>query len=456
MSGARSAVISPEKLPHNLSVAALDRRLGLRRRAREDGARDQPPSSANELSPAEQAVLDALAPEYASLAGARETARLEAERRLRALAPSLQEFSTPAAEARLLLRQAAGRVAGDWRAASERAAEARREIQAFKAEHALRRPAIYPASPVLQAGLLLLAAVFESMFSAALFAEDDARGLLGGAVIAMGLSGANVTLGFLTGYLGLRYLQHRRPPLKCAGAMAFGAFTLLALMLNLYAADWRDRLAAAAGAIGADSDASFHLWTLLQLDSPQAIILLMLGAGVWMFAALKGYSGFDDPYPDYGKIDRAAASAAAEFSEVRAEARSQLENPINDARGALTGRLEQARAEFDVMAKAFDSAASRLESLNARIRALDTLAADAIELYRRENRASRTTPAPPYFDAAPRPAGAREDTLAYASSLIDDARTRLADAQRSAAEALSGLLADLEQAVAQLESGAPQ
>ncbi len=95
------------------------------------------------------------------------------------------------------------------------------------------------------------------------------------------------------------------------GALAFAALTALALMLNLFAADWRDQLAALAGrVVERSSDASFHLWSLLQLDTPQAIILLMLGAGVWVFAALKGYSGFDDPYPDYGKMDRAASDAA--------------------------------------------------------------------------------------------------------------------------------------------------
>src|SRR5262249_38496790 len=150
--------------------------------------------------------------------------------------------------------------------------------------------------------LLLCAALFEAMFSAALFAEDDARGLLGGAITAVGLSGANVTLGFLAGFLGLRYLQHARWPVKSVGFIAFAALSFLALMLNLFAADWRDRLASQSGAplIDTSGDPNFHLWSLLQLQSPQAIILLMLGAGVWVFAVLKGYSGFDDPYPDYG------------------------------------------------------------------------------------------------------------------------------------------------------------
>src|SRR5690606_17077925 len=108
------------------------------------------------------------------------------------------------------------------------------------------------------------------------------------------------------------------------------------------------------------SDASFHLWSLLALDSPQAIILLMLGAGVWVFAALKGYSGFDDPYPDFGKMDRTAKAATEALSDFRADARLELEAPINAAKAALSARLEKMRAEFEAMNKAFDAAAVKM------------------------------------------------------------------------------------------------
>src|SRR5690606_28144658 len=161
---------------------------------------------------------------------ARQEAKAEAERRLRALAPTPQDFSGPALDARLGLKQAAGRLAHDWREAAARAAQARADVDAFKREHGLRRAAVYPRSTLLQAGLLFCAALFGALFSAALFAEDDARGLLGGAITAIGLSGANVTLGYLAGFLGLRYLQHAQPPIKAAGAAAFAMLTLLALM----------------------------------------------------------------------------------------------------------------------------------------------------------------------------------------------------------------------------------
>lgn len=355
----------------------------------------------------------------------------------------------------MALKQTAGRLAHDWAEAAARGAQGRRDLDAFKQANQLRRAAVYPRSTLLQSGLLFCAAVFEALFSAALFAEDDARGLLGGAITAIGLSGANVTLGYLAGFLGLRYLQHVRMPMKAMGALAFAALTALALMLNLFAADWRDQLAEAAGRqVDLGSDASFHLWSLLQLESPQSIILLMLGAGVWVFAALKGYSGFDDPYPDYGKMDRAARDAGEGLSDFRADARLELEAPVNAARQALAARTEKMRAEYEAMKKAFDAAGAKMTALDAKARALDQAAADAIHLYRQENTTLRTAPAPAYFGTAPPAAGPALDALGGAAAMIDDARARLAEAQTQSARALEELLAELEAATKQLDQGA--
>lgn len=450
---AERAVAKP---PQGLSASALDKKLGIRKRAREDAARNLPRQDADDLSEAEKAVIAAVASERAKVDQARTDANADAERRVRTLAPAPQDFAAPALDARLALRQTAGRLAHDWDEASKRAAEAREELEGFKRAHELRRAAVYPRSTLLQSGLLFCAAVFEALFSAALFAEDDERGLLGGAITAIGLSGANVTLGFIAGFLGLRYLQHRQLPMKAMGAAAFAFVGGLALMLNLFAADWRDQMAALSGRqLDMGSDASFHLWSLLALDSPQAIILLMLGAGVWVFSALKGYSGFDDPYPDFGKMDRAAKAASEALSDFRADARLELEAPINGAKAALLARMEKMRAEFEAMKKAFDAASAKMETLDAKARALDDAAASAVHLYRQENAAARTSPAPAYFSNAPPAAGPALDALGGAAAMIDDARARLAEAQSQSARALEELLVELEETTNRQTSGGP-
>jgi len=172
----------------------------------------------------------------------------------------------------------------------------------------------------------------------------------------------------------------------------------------------------------------------------------MLGDGVWVFSALKGYSGFDDPYPDYGKMDRATTAAAETLSDFRADARLELEGPINGAKAALSARIEKMRAEFQAMSKAFDAAAAKMETLDAKARALDDAAAGAIHLYRQENASARTAPSPSYFSSTPPAAGPALDALGGAAAMIDDARARLADAQAQSARSLEELLAELDEA----------
>lgn len=452
MDGGRARAKSAQAIGAGFSAAALDKRLGLRRRAREDASQNLPRGDAQTLSPTETAIVEIVAAEREQVDRARLDTKNEAQRRLRMLAPTPQDFSGPVLEARLALKQAAGRLSHDWQAASSRSKQARADLESFKRINQLRRSAVYPDSSLMQAGLLLCAALFESLFSAALFAEE-LDGLLGGAVVAIGLSGANVALGFLSGYLSLRYLQHVRTPVKAAGALAFGSLGLLALMLNLFAADWRDRLAAASGVRVEGSDADFHLWSLLSLDSPQAIILLMLGAGVWAFSSLKGYSGFDDPYPDYGKMDRAAALAAEDLSEFRNAARETLEAPIEAAKAALAARTAKLQAEFEAMNKAFDAAAQKLGALDDQARALDGAVAAAVQLYRQENAAARGSPAPAYFGAPPPHAGPALDPLAQCAAMIDEARTTLADAHAKSAQALDALVQELEGAAKHLDHG---
>ena len=111
------------------------------------------------------------------------------------------------------------------------------------------------------------------------------------------------------------------------------------------------------------------------------------------------------------------------------------------------------RAEFEAMSKAFDAASLKMEALDAKARGLDQSAADAVHLYRQENAAMRTTPAPAYFGAPPPAAGPALDALSAAAALIDDARARLAEAQTQSAAALEGLLTELDHATARLDAG---
>jgi hypothetical protein len=108
------------------------------------------------------------------------------------------------------------------------------------------------------------------------------------------------------------------------------------------------------------------------------------------------------------------------------------------------------RAELEAMSKAFDAAALRMETLDARARALDEAAATAVHAYRQENAAARTGAAPAYFGTPPPAAGPALDALSGCAAMIDDSRQRLAEAQTQSVQALEGLVRELNEATRRL------
>jgi len=414
------------------------------RRGAEDGARNEPPPHAEGASAFERDIADAHAAQHNGFAARRAAAATEALRALRAESHA-PDLAGVAAEAKLTLRQIEARFAPEAAPARERAARARADLEGFRRAHGLRRGAVYPTSTLLQSAQLALAALFEAAFSATLFAEEAEQGLLGGAAIAVGLSGANVTLGFLGGFLGLRYLQHVSLAARLAGGAALATSFALGLALNWFAAQWRQ------AALGAEQDLyAPGRFDLLGLTEPQSVILLMLGGGVWVFAALKGYSGFDDPYPDYGKMDRAARDADEAVAAVREETREALEEAVAPARAALNATLDALRAAARERSALYDAAADAIATVDAEARQADRHAAAAVQAYRAANRAARSTPAPPGFDRPLLASPSEGDPLDAVAAALEAAQQRDAAAQAQAVAQLEALAADVEAIAARL------
>jgi len=429
-------------------IEALERRLHVRRRARRDGQLDQPTSDSQSPSETECDIAAAINAELEQVQASEEQVLQALERDLRRSAPVGVNLGAVFLEAEAELRQVESQLGRPFRALREVNARTQSQLAAFRETHGLHRPAAYPVSAVFQAALLAMAAAFEAMFSATLFANASEAGLLGGAAVALGLSGANVALGFLGGFLGLRYLQHRRPPWKLTGAACLAAAVAAALGLNAFAALWRER-AEALRPIELAERAE-----LLGLTQPEAVILLMLGLAVWVFSALKGYSGFDDPYPDFGKFDRAARRAAEALEEGREDLREALQEPMTKARERAEGEVARQRDAVRGMRAAYEQAADRLLDLSARARRLAESGEALLRLYRHENQAARRTPPPPAFASPHCFAALREDPLARAADLLRDAERVLEAAQDAAAAGLHRLVETLHGVAERLEGEA--
>lgn len=453
-----------------------ERRLRVRQRARD-------PNDADALEADIKAQIGA---DRARLLAERQTQADALETALRRAALPALDIETVRLEAQMGLMRTEGRVAAQVQAAQRASARAQGDLEGFRRRNDLRRPAAYPRSALMAIALLLVAALFESLFSASIFAAGSELGLLGGATIAIGLSGANVALGFLAGYLGLRYGGAREPARRAFGIACFLAAMTAAIALNVFAAGTREgmhaqataqaRLAAepkiaqayetcrARAERAADEGVARRMRTaceraaaarraaidpepsarVLSFATPEAVILLMLGGAVWVFASLKGYSGVDDPYPDYGKFARLAQRLEDDHAERRETARTALEEPVAEANAAIAARLGAVSEALARRRAAFDEGAARLSALDARLRRLDEMEQRLLAQARR--------------DAAPFPAdpGWRSygDALAGAGDLIAAGERAAADAQAAAAQTLNALGAALEAATRRLD-GAP-
>ncbi|MEL6752960.1 MAG: hypothetical protein AAFO57_02950, partial [Pseudomonadota bacterium] len=88
--------------------------------------------------------------------------------------------------------------------------------------------------------ILMAVLLLEGCFNALLFKDAQSSGLLGGLMVAFGVSAVNVLFGVTAGYFGLRYLNHPRMPFKVMGGVVAGIFILAGIFLNFFVAHFRD------------------------------------------------------------------------------------------------------------------------------------------------------------------------------------------------------------------------
>ena len=78
--------------------------------------------------------------------------------------------------------------------------------------------------------------ILEGGFNALLFKDAQANGLMGGLMIAFGVSAVNVVFGVIAGFFGLRYLNHPALPAKIMGGAIAMIFILAGIFLNFFVA----------------------------------------------------------------------------------------------------------------------------------------------------------------------------------------------------------------------------
>ncbi len=215
------------------------------------------------------------------------------------------------------------------------------ELQAFKERHG---DAIGKRTPDIKKNveqaiaILVFIMLVEGAFNALLFKDAQSAGLLGGLLVAFGVSAVNVLFGVTAGFFGLRYLNHPAMPAKVAGGVLAGACILFGIFLNFFIAHFRD--AVEIGLVTAEAEgrlAEFSMFeiapgavisgmfpNIFGLDSFVALALLILGLTVFSLAVYEGYDRISDPYPGYGRVWRKERKAYERRQQLREDLRGDL------------------------------------------------------------------------------------------------------------------------------------
>jgi hypothetical protein len=326
----------------------LLRKAKIRRTAGWD-ARQTPPQPNNELSQTEIFLTEA---HRALELDARTRARklLQGER-LREIANDLDASADNFKALLGVYRDRGEALAGEFRrklvAAREAAREAGRELERFKAEHLLTRPAAYHDS-LFASALLVVATLGLAAGEGMLLSAVMRWGLLGGFMNAVLLATPTIAMGLALGF-ALSACGHVRSWVRRAGGVGLAVLVAGLLSYAFYIGHLRGLAGEAlrkgeelalldVGVLthmAANPLAVFETWPAVVL-----IVLQLTGAAL---AAYDGFAGFKDPYIGYASVDRRYRQA------LRAE--DALRAAVIKAISALSERaiaeIEQRRKEFD-------------------------------------------------------------------------------------------------------------
>lgn len=269
--------------------------------------------------------------------------------------------------------------------------------------------------------ILIFILIVEGCFNALLFKDAQSSGLLGGMMVAFGISAVNVLFGVTAGFVGLRNLNHPDMHMKVLGGIVAGICIMCGLFVNFFVAHFRDAVEIALHqALAEGSLAGFSMFSIAPsavigdmfpnifgLDSLVAIGLLLIGLTVFAIAVYEGYDRISDKFPGYGRVWRKERAAYEKRQQVRNGVRDDLSDFFSRSRMFFETQQNRHIAAKREIEKAINLLETRRDiAVEIAARAGDqerSLKVAYRQAHRRERNANRErlgeqAPVPAYFD----------------------------------------------------------
>lgn len=279
-----------------------------------------------------------------------------------------------------------------------------REYNAFRSEHKRSEKARYPASTFWHYFIIALILIGEGLANSYFFGQGNDLGLLGGFLEALFFAAINVGFAGVVAFC-LRYVFHRYSNKQVMGWLGVVFFTGIMVFVACVAALYRFQAANATDAteIGLLSLPWAQLGDAVATKDGILLILLALILGI---VAVIDWFKMDDPYPGYGKRQRA-------LEEVTDWIKGRQADAINEIHGSYVKRMRE--VEIPTLEQRLHILVTRAKNIEkvtvdydqAIVKQLEDAYHSLLKKYRdensfvRSNDTSGSSPPPSYFSDYP-------------------------------------------------------
>lgn len=380
-----------------VDIDSLKKRLKLVDRAREQGLKDLPASASDTLDPVEQEIIseiEKIAREQHDLYQQHQKAYSDraADANVQSLAVDLLSISSSAQSS----FQRETQVGVSELYARKRAViHTERAYNEFRLEHDRRRPPRDYGSKSLKIAFLALLLAIEAVLNGFFLAKGSEFGLVGGVFEAILIAGINIAVGVSIGRFIWPWFSYKSAIAKLGAGIATLVYLIAALGFNLAVAHYRtamsgDPFEASAIAYGRLIAGPFSIEDL------QSWALVILG-GIFSLGAAYDGLRMDDPYPGYGHRYRQNLGALSDYSQLK----DQLLSQLDEIRSEAEAKIADISRSIAVRQSEFANVGVRSASLRVQmLEYFDHLQGSAnalLSFYRNENQKHRTAPAPARF-----------------------------------------------------------
>ena len=268
----------------------------------------------------------------------------------------------------------------------------------FRKDNQLEYEAHYPVSKTLLVAILFVEVLVETFLNFSFFSNISEDYIIGGIIIAFGLSICNVyLLGYFFGKHIFWYKNHYNSTKKILGWLSLVLFFSLAFGLNYFIANYRF----VAGGDEAVLLSSKILKSFTSMLDPSSLelndwMLFLVGFVASVIAFITSYK-MDDPYPGYGEIHRTLGIARQDYIEDKRDIEDGLQETKDNQLNEVTKLSDRLTLNYNSAKTILADQESYLSKWNNHFSYLESACKYCVTKYRENNIAKRSADKPQLF-----------------------------------------------------------